>query len=71
MITAAVRHADFPQFWQSHKKKTPATVKLQNSVGFGGQTVSLNQQLHGRAINCNVTEVCVPDASTNKINASL
>ena len=57
MITAALRHADFPQFWQSHKKKkTPATVKLQNCVGFGGQTVSLNQQLHDRAIYCNVTD---------------
>ena len=41
MTTAALRRADFTQFWQLHKKKAPVTAKLQNFVGFAVQTMNL------------------------------
>ena len=40
MTTAALRHADFTQFRQLHKKKAPVTAKLQNFVGFAVQTMN-------------------------------
>ena len=40
MTTAALRRADFTQFWQLHLKKTPVTAKLQNHVGFAVQTMN-------------------------------
>ena len=40
MITVALRHADFPQFRQSHSKKAPVMVKLQSCVRFAGQTMN-------------------------------
>ena len=40
MTTAALRRADFTQFWQLHLKKAPVTAKLQNFVGFAVQTMN-------------------------------
>ena len=40
MTTAALRHADFPQFRQLHQKKAPVTAKLQNFNVFAGQTMN-------------------------------
>ena len=40
MTNAALRHADFTQFWQLHLKKAPVTAKLQNFVGFSVQTMN-------------------------------
>ena len=40
MITAALRHADFLQFRQSHLKKAHVTVKLWNCVRFANQTIN-------------------------------
>ena len=40
MATAALRRADFTQFWQLHLKKAPVTAKLQYFVGFAVQTMN-------------------------------
>ena len=40
MTTAALRRADFTQFWQLHSKKASVTAKLQNYVGFAVQTMN-------------------------------
>ena len=40
LTTAALRRADFTQFWQLHLKKAPVTAKLQNFVGFAVQTMN-------------------------------
>ena len=40
MTTAALRYADFTQFWQLHLKKAPFTANLQNIVGFAVQTMN-------------------------------
>ena len=38
--TAALRHADFPEFRQLRLKKTPVTAKLQNCDAFAVQTMN-------------------------------
>ena len=40
MTTAALKHADFPQFRQLLYKIAPVTAKLQNFVGFAVQTMN-------------------------------
>ena len=40
MTTAALRHADFPQFRQLYYTKAPVMAKLQNCVGFAGQSMN-------------------------------
>ena len=40
MTTAALRRADFTQFWQLHWKEAPVTAKIQNFVGFAVQTMN-------------------------------